>query len=134
MLTDAGFADVRVEEKAESREFIKDWMPGSGAENYVVSANVTAVKPKKKTETAVEANEDASAAAAAAAATKAFASAAGTSASVAAPVGAAAMSLLTAIGKLMKTMAEHHAAHTDDVPAAESCREPEPAKEKKAGC
>jgi hypothetical protein len=44
------------------------------------------------------------------------------------------MSLLTAIGKLMKTMADHHAAHTDDVPAAESCREPEPAKEKKAGC
>ena len=40
MLVDAGFADVRVEEKAESREFIKDWMPGSGCENYVVSANV----------------------------------------------------------------------------------------------
>lgn len=123
---------MRVEEKAESREFIKDWMPGSGAENYVVSANVTAVKPKMKTETAVDANEDASSSSAAA--TKAFASAAGTSASVAAPVGAAAMSLLTAIGKVMKTMAEHHAAHTDDVPAAESCREPEPAKEKKAGC
>lgn len=45
MLVDAGFADVRVEEKAESREFIKDWMPGSGAEDYVVSANVTAYKP-----------------------------------------------------------------------------------------
>ena len=46
MLVDAGFADVRVEEKAESREFIKDWMPGSGCENYVVSANVTAIKPE----------------------------------------------------------------------------------------
>lgn len=45
MLVDAGFADVRVEEKVESREFIKHWMPGSGAEDYVVSANVTAYKP-----------------------------------------------------------------------------------------
>jgi arsenite methyltransferase len=42
MLKDAGFDNVRVEEKVESREFIKDWMPGSGAEDYVVSANVTA--------------------------------------------------------------------------------------------
>ena len=42
MLVAAGFTDVRVEEKAESREFIKDWMPGSGAEDFVVSANVTA--------------------------------------------------------------------------------------------
>ena len=40
-----GFADVRVVEKAESREFIKDWLPGSGAEDFVVSANVTATKP-----------------------------------------------------------------------------------------
>ena len=46
MLVDAGFADVRVVEKAESREFIKDWLPGSGAEDFVVSANVTATKPK----------------------------------------------------------------------------------------
>lgn len=44
MLVDAGFADVRVVEKAESREFIKDWLPGSGAEDFVVSANVTATK------------------------------------------------------------------------------------------
>ena len=26
-------------------QFIKDWLPGSGAEDYVVSANVTASKP-----------------------------------------------------------------------------------------
>ena len=31
--------------KPSSAEFIKDWLPGSGAEDYVVSANVTAVLP-----------------------------------------------------------------------------------------
>lgn len=34
-----------VEEKSASREYIKDWLPGSGCEDYVVSANVTARKP-----------------------------------------------------------------------------------------
>ena len=47
MLADAGFVDVCVDMKEESREFIKDWLPGSGAEDFVVAANVTAVKPKK---------------------------------------------------------------------------------------
>lgn len=41
----AGFVDVSVELKEESREFIKDWLPGSGCEEYVVSANVTGRKP-----------------------------------------------------------------------------------------
>ena len=45
MLVDAGFERVSVVEKEESKEFIKDWLPGSGAEDYVVSANVTAYKP-----------------------------------------------------------------------------------------
>jgi len=31
--------------KPESAAYIKDWMPGSGCENYVCAANVTAVKP-----------------------------------------------------------------------------------------
>ena len=44
MLVDAGFERVSVVEKEESKEFIKDWLPGSGAEDYVVSANVTAYK------------------------------------------------------------------------------------------
>lgn len=44
-LTAAGFTDVQVQFKEESREFIKDWVPGSGLENHVVSANVTARKP-----------------------------------------------------------------------------------------
>jgi len=45
MLRDAGFEAVCVDEKKGSREFIQHWLPGSGAEKYVVSANVTATKP-----------------------------------------------------------------------------------------
>mmetsp|Transcript_10819 Transcript_10819/g.26954 ORF Transcript_10819/g.26954 Transcript_10819/m.26954 type:complete len:130 (-) Transcript_10819:117-506(-) len=41
----AGFTDCRVVEKPSSRSFIKEWLPGSGAEDFVVSANVTATKP-----------------------------------------------------------------------------------------
>lgn len=41
----AGFVQVSIVEKPESREFIKDWLPGSGAEKYVVSARITASKP-----------------------------------------------------------------------------------------
>ena len=41
----AGFVDVGVVAKPESREFIKDWLPGSKAEDFVVAANVTATKP-----------------------------------------------------------------------------------------
>jgi len=45
MLLDAGFADVAVQPRPESRAFIKDWMPGTGLEEYVVSATVAATKP-----------------------------------------------------------------------------------------
>jgi arsenite methyltransferase len=31
--------------KPESRAFIRDWLPGSGVEDYVASANVEARKP-----------------------------------------------------------------------------------------
>lgn len=47
----AGFEGVNVEEKQESAEFIKDWMPGSGAEKYVTSAYVTGTKPGPSTST-----------------------------------------------------------------------------------
>jgi len=40
-----GFVNVSVQLKEESREFIKNWLPGSGAEKYVVSANITGRKP-----------------------------------------------------------------------------------------
>lgn len=45
LLRAAGFDDVRVAVKKESREFIRDWMPGSGVENYVASATIEATKP-----------------------------------------------------------------------------------------
>lgn len=41
----SGFTETVVKLKEESRDFIKDWLPGSGCEKYVVSANITAVKP-----------------------------------------------------------------------------------------
>ncbi|CAN5923753.1 arsenite methyltransferase [soil metagenome] len=45
LLREAGFVDVRVGIREESREFIRDWMPGSGAEKYIASASIEAVKP-----------------------------------------------------------------------------------------
>jgi arsenite methyltransferase len=45
MLTEAGFADVAVRPRPESRAFIKDWMPGTGIEEYIASATVEATKP-----------------------------------------------------------------------------------------
>jgi SAM-dependent methyltransferase len=44
-LAEAGFVEVRVTPKPESRELIKTWAPGSGIEDFVVSANVEARKP-----------------------------------------------------------------------------------------
>jgi SAM-dependent methyltransferase len=41
----AGFAHIRIQPKDESREFIRDWAPGRGVEDYVVSATIEAVKP-----------------------------------------------------------------------------------------
>jgi hypothetical protein len=43
-LSDAGFVDIQIEIKEESREVIKQWLPGSNAEDYVVSANISARK------------------------------------------------------------------------------------------
>lgn len=45
LLEDAGYEMIRVVINEESRDFIRDWMPGSGAEKYVASANIEAVKP-----------------------------------------------------------------------------------------
>ena len=44
-LAEAGFVDIRVTPKAESRELISTWAPGSGIEDFVVSAVVEARKP-----------------------------------------------------------------------------------------
>ena len=45
MLRDAGFQDIRVRPKDLSREFIRDWVPGRNAADYVVSSTIEAVKP-----------------------------------------------------------------------------------------
>jgi ubiquinone/menaquinone biosynthesis C-methylase UbiE len=44
-LAEVGFADVRVTSKPESRELISTWSPGSGIEDFVVSATIEARKP-----------------------------------------------------------------------------------------
>ncbi len=44
MLQSTGFHNIEVIPKESSKTFIKDWAPGSGAENFVVSADITAVK------------------------------------------------------------------------------------------
>ena len=45
MLNEAGFTEISIAPRGESRSFIKDWMPGSGAENYIASATIEAKKP-----------------------------------------------------------------------------------------
>ncbi len=45
MMRTAGFIDIRITPRDESREFIRDWAPGRGVEDYVVSANIEALKP-----------------------------------------------------------------------------------------
>lgn len=45
MLTQAGFVDIQIQIKPNAEEFIKDWMPGSGAEKVITSAYVSATKP-----------------------------------------------------------------------------------------
>ena len=48
MLGEAGFTEIRVTAKEESRELIRAWAPGRRVEEYVVSANIQAVKPKDR--------------------------------------------------------------------------------------
>ena len=45
MLTEAGFASIRVRPKDESRSFIKDWSAEYRVEDYALSATIEAVKP-----------------------------------------------------------------------------------------
>lgn len=44
MLKQSGFTDIRIESKSKSKEYIKEWVPGSKLEDYVVSAIIKAVK------------------------------------------------------------------------------------------
>jgi arsenite methyltransferase len=45
MIAGAGFTDVRVVVQAQSRTFIDEWSPGTGAGQFVASALIEAVKP-----------------------------------------------------------------------------------------
>jgi arsenite methyltransferase len=44
-LAQAGFVDVRVTPRTESRELIKTWAPGRGIEDFVISATIEGRKP-----------------------------------------------------------------------------------------
>ena len=130
MLVDAGFERVSVVEKEESKEFIKDWLPGSGAEDYVVSANVTAYKALSGVSgdgalSDADLYEDdatptAGKSSLKAAAADAFASAAGVERSAAAPIGEAVAALVAAVGAVVRAIGTHHAEHTD-VPGEVNC-------------
>jgi arsenite methyltransferase len=45
MLTAAGFVEIDIRPLEESREFIRDWEPGTRLEDYVLSASIQAVRP-----------------------------------------------------------------------------------------
>ncbi len=44
-LAEAGFVDIAVEPKPESRELVREWAPGLGVDDYIVSAVIQARKP-----------------------------------------------------------------------------------------
>ncbi|HHJ36323.1 MAG TPA: arsenite methyltransferase [Gammaproteobacteria bacterium] len=45
ILEASGFENINIAPKDESKDFIKDWAPGRGVEDYVLSATIEAVKP-----------------------------------------------------------------------------------------
>jgi SAM-dependent methyltransferase len=45
LLADSGFTNINIQPRNASKDFIKDWAPGRGVEEYVVSATIEAVKP-----------------------------------------------------------------------------------------
>ncbi len=45
MLLEAGFRDVQILILEESRELIREWVPGRNVEKYIVSATIEATKP-----------------------------------------------------------------------------------------
>ncbi len=46
MLAEAGFVGIDIKPKEESREFIREWQPGTKMEDYVLSASICATKPR----------------------------------------------------------------------------------------
>jgi SAM-dependent methyltransferase len=47
MLRAAGFVNVRIQPKDESRALIRDWIPGSNAADYILSATIEGIKAAK---------------------------------------------------------------------------------------
>ncbi|VAX11682.1 Arsenite methyltransferase [hydrothermal vent metagenome] len=45
MLKESGFESIKITPKDESRDFIRDWAPDSGVEDYVLSAYIQAIRP-----------------------------------------------------------------------------------------
>jgi SAM-dependent methyltransferase len=45
MLESAGFEQIRITPNAASREFIREWVPGTHIEDYIVSASIEARRP-----------------------------------------------------------------------------------------
>jgi SAM-dependent methyltransferase len=45
MLQAAGFVDIHIQPKDESRTFIREWVPGTNIADYLVSATIEAIKP-----------------------------------------------------------------------------------------
>jgi SAM-dependent methyltransferase len=46
MMRDAGFIDVSIAPKEESRDFIRDWAPDRPVTDFLVSATIEAIKPR----------------------------------------------------------------------------------------
>ncbi|MFO0712923.1 MAG: arsenite methyltransferase [Sandaracinus sp.] len=67
LLRVAGFEDVRVTVNETSRAFIRQWLPGSGVEDFVASATIEAQKPGATRERATTSRETSSSTTAAAA-------------------------------------------------------------------
>jgi len=49
MIERAGFTEVRIEPKNESKDFMRDWAPGNKVLDYIVSATIEGVKPTRST-------------------------------------------------------------------------------------
>jgi SAM-dependent methyltransferase len=45
MMKEAGFSNIRIAPKDESKRFIREWAPERRVEDYIVSATIEAVKP-----------------------------------------------------------------------------------------
>src|SRR5215831_1695692 len=47
MLRDAGFVNIRIQPKDESRTFIRAWVPGTNIADYLISATIEGIKPER---------------------------------------------------------------------------------------